>query len=226
MMMPSDSVWTVDDVSGHLAHPSGLYAYFSSTPTQSGAILCVGPFSSYTRRLTSADVFSHTRGAIAALESRIGLKHCYTLWGTYSDQNIDSPSAGSTIDILGQPFDFVANPSFRTTTLLSDVWREKCVQRELQREWYWNDETNVIGHRVGLRFSFSRTKNDLLCCDVSTYQPTQDLELLCDEIRPLLIRALCTAAFSVLSSTTVGDFRSHRKETLTIKVANDILLSA
>ena len=219
-MMSHSSQWTVDEAAGHLAHPSGLYAYFSSNPTESGAILCVGPFSSYTRRLTRADVLSQTRGAIEALELRSDLRNCYTLWGTYSDQNVDSPNA--TIEILGQPFEFVANPSFRTTALLCDSKREKDSKVDLHREWHWNNETNTVGHRVGLKFCFSRTEQNCLCCDVSAFEPTRDLGLLRDKLRPLLVKALCTTAFSVLNSTSTSLY-PHSKESLFISVANDIL---
>jgi len=213
--------WTVDESAGHLAHPSGLYAYFSGSLTETGGILCTGPFSSYTQRLTKKDVFYYTQGAIKALEELFG-SGCYTLWGTYYDPRNDHATQRK-IEILGEVFNFVANPCFRTSVLLSNNTCDDRTQKDLQREWGWSPDSSEATHSFGLRFSFSRTPKNQLCCDVSIAKRTADLEFLGRELKPLLLKSLSTAALSVINTSMKRKVQHWSREKLSISVAGSIL---
>ena len=222
--MFTNTNWTIDENASHIAHSSGLYAYFSANPTSCGGILCVGPFSSYSQRLTKSEVYSYTFDAIQALEERIDHRTYYTIWGTYSQRQSDDSCEGRKINILGDNFDFIANPSFRTSALLTHVRRQGDAQTNLLREWRWSKEKNEISHRIGLCFSFSRSSKNRLHCDVSIEQHTADLGLLGKKIKPLLLRSLSTTAFAVLNKISENTLQPAQ-EPLSISVPNELLVS-
>lgn len=214
------SEWTIDETSGHLAHVSGLYAYYSKSLTETGALLCVGPFSSYTKRLSKIEVLSSVPGAIALIEATLP-NNCYTVWGTYSEVQCNTLHK---IDILGDRFDFVANPCFRTEVLLNGPSTiDSATKRSLSKEWSWCTDSNEITHRIGLRFVFSRSLQNGVDCSVSVSKRTRDLELLHYNLKPVLLKSLCTTAVSVLEILSSA-MRSRRgREVLSIRVAEDLL---
>ena len=210
--------WTLDKRTGHLAHPSGLYAYVSDTLTPGGGILCVGPFSSYTDRLKRDDVTSHCASAITTIEADLRASS-YTIWGSYRKQDLNHPEErqGPSVDILGDRFDFIPNLSFRTSTLLS-MPPETSSREHLQKEWNWATRSPEVSHKIGLNFKFVRDRFSKLKCIVSIEPSAADIEVLRLEIRSLLIRSLSSAAYCVLA--TVGAITSSNPgETMYIDVA-------
>ena len=216
--MVNRTEWTIHKATGHLAHASGLYAYSSKTPTETGALLCAGPFSSFKKRISGADARTCTLGAIALVEDM--LPGSYTVWGTYSRTSCNS---AHKIDLLGEEFDFLANPCFRSSTLLSSAANTADLQESIAKEWTWSNDHREITHQMGLRFRFSRTSPNQLDCDLSLTRRTQDLSLLHDEIKPALMKSLCMTAASVLSTLSVDGFYSEtRGNKLSITIADDL----
>jgi len=215
----SDADWTIDEAAGHLAHPSGLYAYYSNAPTATGGLFCVGPFSSYTKRISRDSALLYTRGAIELIERTV--PNSYSIWGTYSGTDYGTPHK---IRILGEEFDFVANPCFRSTTFLSRQERDTHTERAIAKEWDWCEKSREVTHRLGLRFTFSQASFNRLECSITLSKRTRDLDILHDKLKPLLLKSLCTTAISVLQSFSSHELLPQRQQNrLSIRIGEGVI---
>lgn len=141
----SIAVWSVDAVSGHCVHPSGLVAYINPDVTSSGAIRCIGPFD--LKRALSGIELAACLGELTRLVEQIpNYEQAYVVWGAY----LPIPSSAETsLTILGEECGWVPNLSLRTEFGLSSSSDSKLAY--FNREWELTDEGLV--HRAGLRIA-------------------------------------------------------------------------
>lgn len=190
--------WSVDLVSGHAAHPSGLYAYFDLRPTFSGGIRCVGPISPPSARLNQQEVDTYSLALTLGIESQLASKSSYCLWGSYS-QKLEFEE--HLITVLQEEFSFIPNPVYRTALILCATLDH--VEEHLHREWIIHGKGNRIAHASGLEFHFKISNSTLRRpkCIVRRLKET-DAQIMHPELSSTIIRALSGIAFRLLLSDT------------------------
>ena len=208
--------WDIDIHSGHLSHHSGLYAYLVGPPTTSGAVKCIGPFSTYAKRLSPNQVYIYSAAANRLLESLYDNRCSYTLWGSYTKPH---PESVQEIQILGEPFRFIPNPVFRSCAILAESETVQCDLPSLHREWIQTENPLKIRHRLGLEFSFELPKDGkrIFTCRVEQYQ-TLDDEAISREIADLSYKALSTTALCVIRKLSPSTAVAGRDVGLTLQI--------
>lgn len=130
--------WKVWKDRGYCALGNSISAYVDFTPTPSGAIRCVGPFSV---TATSAEVMqSAMRSLTVMLESQFLEEDQFVLWGSYCDH---PQYKEHEITVLGTICGYIPVPWLRTHLLGYD-------SISIAREWEHSNE--VVSHRSGLQF--------------------------------------------------------------------------
>lgn len=189
------AAWDIDLASGHIAHPSGLHAYIATAPADSGAIRCIGPFSSHKDNLKKKEVMQYTADAIHAIEALEPFRDCFTYWGSIARP--DSKSEGS-VTILGERFGFIPNPCFRSDLLLNSRF-SRATSLDLSREWTYDGIRPQISHRLGYEFSFPQHQERRFCINGQVMAvPDGNLDIQ-SELRSLVIKSLGGLAMAVLS---------------------------
>ena len=186
--------WNLDLASGHIAHPSGLYAYVEKAADQTGALRCVGPFSSHMDNLSKKDFFEHTSKAIEAVEETFSTQGAYSLWGTYTKLE-DLPK--SRIEILGEPYSFIPNPSFRSSSLFESRSAD-ALEKLIPKEWNFRKNSNVLEHRSGIRFEFTPKRvlsHRMVCCVDTTDQ--FNAHVIHSAMLNITIRSLSSIAYRI-----------------------------
>lgn len=219
MTVSSSTRWAIDKRKYMMTHPSGLYAYFATDKSADGSITCAGPFSSYSHRLTKADVFRHAFTAIQELEASLCSGSRYSLWGTYCKLQGTDEEYSSNIHILGEDFNFIPNPGLRTSVLLSGE-DSQLVEKLLLREWNWFGDQDAISHRSGLHFRFSRDKKRHLYCDIDTEGLIPGPHR---KLAPLVLKAFSSAALSVLHRADCVRGLCISNDALRIRVATELM---
>jgi len=186
--------WDLDIETGHLAHESGLYAYVDSNPTPTGALRCVGPFSAHTTHIRLQKMRRITAEAIRILEGLPGYENVYTLWGSHARR---TDAERQMIRIMNKDFQFVPNPSFRTSLILSP--RDNLAKEQLTREWEPSLSATSIKHKLGLSFSFNTDiSSGNLRCAIGGADKLDEYAM-CTHLFDVSIKALSSTAFRVLS---------------------------
>jgi hypothetical protein len=186
--------WNLDLASGHIVHPSGLYAYVEKPTDQTGALRCVGPFSSYLDNLSKHDFFEHTSKAIEAVEETFSSHGAYSLWGTYTKLE-ELPK--SRIDILGEPYSFIPNPSFRSSSLFESKPAND-LEVLLLKEWAFHESPNGLSHRSGISFEFTpkRTLSHRMVCCVEI-EDRFDFNTIHSAMLNITVRSLSSIAYRI-----------------------------
>lgn len=194
-MLVNSSSWDIDTSSGHLAHSSGLHAYIAGPPTESGALRCVGPFSSFKNRMKRDDVYTLTAAAIREIEEIDIFKGCFTYWGSITNVRHQT---GHTVKILNEKFKFIPNPCFRTDILLRS-FSSHFDPADLSLEWTESECLTQIQHNMGSSFTFPLHEQRLTAVVGHVESVAEDLAVLDPRFSALMIKALGAVAVTVLN---------------------------
>lgn len=215
--------WSIDYASFHAANRSGLYAYIDPNPSKFGALRCIGPFSCPNSGLTAESVREQLVDLTEILEvSDLG-ENVYCLWGSYTKRLIRSIDA---IQILGEEFSFIPNPSLRSDALLNSTSRHYDKNHDLiHREWSFGLEQRSIAHRSGLNFIYRETnghhKNRKVECFVST-QGWLDESAINPQLSEILIRALSVIGYRLLCPSATTRIDTQESRSLSIHIQENI----
>ena len=121
--------WSIHTPSGHCRHESGTEAYFDPTPTPSGALRVIGPYSN--RPATELDGYLSRLQAILE-DMHIG---CYAVWGTLSKDHGALP-----ITILGESCSWIPDFSERFRLEPDAAWPD----------WRYSADPAYLSHHSGI----------------------------------------------------------------------------
>ncbi len=102
-------VWSIDWLSGHCYHPSGLTAYVDSKPTDSNALRCMGPFGA--KNSTVHEILHHVEMLSQQIELEKAEFGSYIIWGAYREQSDFIPY---NFPLLGSSSGFIPSLSLRS----------------------------------------------------------------------------------------------------------------
>ncbi len=194
-----DSSWDIDVGTGHMAHPSGLHAYFAhNLKEDSEYVQCIGPFSSHRHRLKAKDARNYIADVIGDIESMQEFRGKITYWGSLSRKLPSLP----TVSIMDHEFGLIPNPCLRSDILIA-AQRTDNDPSLLSREWtYFNG--NKIEHKLGSRFSFPVSERNRLSIGGRVESIPDDILRLDPALRTVTLKTLGSLAVVVLSKLDSG----------------------
>lgn len=147
------SAWSIDFKVNHCGHPVGLQAYWDPIPTSSGAIRCIGPFSTGNRRVSVEVVRELIFDLSCRLESYYSCLSAYVVWGA---KHAVPDFEDHKFLILGEDeVGFIPNPVLR-----SELVEEFGSSDDFVNEWDLNVQAGYVDHRMGIRFVLKNARKN------------------------------------------------------------------
>jgi hypothetical protein len=186
LMRIQNTFWEYNELSATWMHPQGLWALMDPSPTKSGALRCIGPFSRCSTEIPQWRVLQLMSNLTIQVEEMPQHREGYVIWGTYRQCD---PYISHELPLLGTGFFFTPNIALRSRLLR--LHSSSPTETHLSREWAINRETKSASHRSGIRFEFTNVVGKLYVqariaasnrnLDQSVFHPA----ILTDELRVL-----------------------------------------
>jgi hypothetical protein len=180
------TAWEYNELSATWIHPQGLWALMDPSPTKSGAIRCIGPFSRCSTDVPQWRVLQLMSNLTIQVEEMPQHRDGYVIWGTYRQCD---PYSSHELPLLGTGFFFTPNIALRSRLLR--LHSSCSTQTHLSREWSIDRERKFASHRSGIKFEFANVVRNLVVrariaasnriLDHSVFHPA----ILSDELRSL-----------------------------------------